>query len=75
MKIRTTYICKGAIYCGFKPEGVKVKEKRFILYPEKGFVLERISDKEHFDSVWLKDDDTEENYIEVKDSNNVLNVD
>lgn len=67
MEIRTTYVCDNAIYCGFKPEGVKVKEKRFILYPSEGFVLERVSDKKQFHSIWLKDGDTEENYTEIEE--------
>lgn len=73
MEIRTTYICKGAIYCGFRPEGVKVKEERYLLYPEKGYKLERKSDGKQFLSIWLKDGDTEENYIEVKnDDSNIV---
>lgn len=66
MEIKTTYICDGAIYCGFKPDGVEVKEERQILRPAKGYKLERKSDKQQFNSVWLKEGDTEENYIEVE---------
>lgn len=66
MKIKTTYICDGAIYCGFKPEGVEVKEERQVLYPEKGYKLERKADGKQFSSIWLKDEDAEENYIEVE---------
>lgn len=66
MEIKTTYICDGAIYCGFKPENIKVKEERQILYAKKGYKLERKSDKQQFSSVWLKDGDNEENYIEVE---------
>lgn len=66
MEIRTTYVCNGAMYCGFKPEGVEVIEERQVLYPASGYELERISDKEHFSCVWLKDGDTQENYIEVE---------
>lgn len=73
MEIRITYICDGAIYCGFKPEGVEVKEEREVLYPEKGYELERKSDKQQFSSVWLKDGDNEENYIEVKYDNSKRN--
>lgn len=65
MEIRTTYICDGAIYCGFKPEGVKVKEERQILYPTKGLKLQSKEGK-ILNSVWLKDGDTEENYIEIE---------
>lgn len=66
MEIRTTYVCDGAIYCGFKPENADVKEERQVLYPNKGYLLERKSDSKQFHSIWLKDDDTEENYIEVE---------
>lgn len=64
MEIKTTYVCDGAIYCGFKPENVEVKEERQILYPEKGYDLVRKSDGKHFRSVWLKDDDIQDNYIQ-----------
>jgi hypothetical protein len=66
MEIRITYICNGAIYCGFKPDGVEVLEEREVLYPAEGYELERISDKERLPSVWLKDGDVQENYTEVK---------
>jgi len=69
MEIRTTYVCDGAIYCGFKPEGVKVKEERPVLYAEKGYELVRKSDNKQFRSVWLKDGDNEENYVEVEIKN------
>lgn len=64
MEIKTTYVCNGAIYCGFKPDNAEVKEERQILYPEKGYKLERKSDKKQFSSVWLKDGDVQENYKE-----------
>lgn len=66
MEIRTTYVCNGAMYCGFKPEGAEVIEERQVLYPASGYELERISDKEHFSCVWLKDGDVQENYIEIE---------
>ena len=64
MEIKTTYICDGAMYCGFKPEGVEVIEERQVLYPTQGYMLEK--DNEQFSSVWLKDGDTQGNYIEVE---------
>ena len=64
MEIRTTYICNGAIYCGFKPEGVEVIEERQVLYPQEGYEL--VKNGERFDAVWLKDGDSEENYTEEK---------
>lgn len=67
MHIKITYICNGAIYCGFKPDGVEVLEEREVLYPAEGYELERITDKERLPSVWLKDGDVKENYIEVED--------
>lgn len=74
MYIKNTYIGTingyGAIWCGFdpreeNPEAI-VNEIRPILYPEEGYILERISDGEQLPSVWLKDDDKQENYQEVK---------
>lgn len=68
MKIRTTYICDGAIYCGFKPENADVKEERQVLYPEKGYKLVRKSGGENVGSfVCLHDDDVQENYTEQKE--------
>lgn len=64
--IKTSIVNKGAIYCGFKPEGVEVIEERQVLYPASGYELERISDKEHFSCIWLKDGDVQENYTEVE---------
>lgn len=64
MEIKTTYICNGAIYCGFKPEGVEVKEERQVLYPAKGYKLKK--DDKLYSSIWLKDDDSQDNYEEVK---------
>lgn len=66
MEIRTTYVCNGAIYCGFKPENVEVKEEHKVLYPAKGYELVRKSDGEKHTSVLLKDGDVEDNYIEIK---------
>ena len=66
MEIRTTYVCDGAIYCGFKPEGVTVLEERSVLYPQQGYELINITNGERFSSVWLKDGDVQSNYIEVK---------
>ena len=67
MEIRITYVCDGAIYCGFKPENADVKEERQVLYPSKGHLLERKSDSKQFHSLWLKDGDTEENYTEIEE--------
>lgn len=69
MEIRITYVGTlggvPGIWCGFKPEGAEITEEREVLYPAKGYELQRISDKEIVSSVWLKDGDSEENYIEV----------
>ena len=54
------------IWCGFKPEGAIITEERVVLYPEIGYELERISDGERFSAVWLKEEDSQENYKEVK---------
>lgn len=71
MEIKITYVTNGAIYCGFKPDNVEVLEERKVLYPSDGYELEHKITKEHFDSVWLKDDDVQENYNEVKIVENV----
>jgi hypothetical protein len=76
MEIKTTYIgtLNGVhgIWCGFLPEGVKVSEKRRILYPAKGYKLQ---DKEGnlLDYVVNPDKDYEENYIEVEYDDNKRN--
>ena len=65
MYTRTTYICDGAIYCGFKPEGVEVLEEREVLYAEERYEL--VKDGERVGtSVWLKNGDSQENYTEVE---------
>lgn len=78
MKIKVTYIGilngVAGLWCGFKPEGAKIKDRKYVLYPDEGYKLQ---DKEGklYDSVVLEGDDSEENYVEVKDSNKALNVD
>lgn len=68
MQVKVTFVgtLNGihGIWCGFRPEGAKIKEARPILYPEEGYLLEK--DGETYSSVWLKDGDEEENYTEVK---------
>lgn len=66
MEIRTTYVCDGAIYCGFKPENAEVKEEHKVLYPAKGCELVRKSDGEKYNYILLKDGDVEDNYVDVK---------
>lgn len=68
MEIRITYVCDGAIYCGFKPDGVTVLEERPVLYPDNGYTLVRKYDNQQVEPVWLKDGDSQDNYIEVKDA-------
>jgi len=75
MYTKTTYVgyytATGvhAMWCGELPTGIglHVDEEREVLYPEEGYILERIADGEHFTAVWLKDGDVKENYIEVED--------
>lgn len=69
MKERTTYIGTlngaGAVCCDKKPRGFKV-EKTVIWYSaDEGMVFTK--DGELFDSVVLKDGETIEQYIEIKD--------
>lgn len=73
MEIRTTYVCNGAIFCGFKPEGVEVIEERQVLYPAAGYELQDKAGN-RFSAVWLKDGDVQENYIEVEkeDDNDIV---
>lgn len=74
MYTKITYVCDGAIYCGFKPEGVNVKEERTVLYPEKGYKLKGKDDK-LINSVWLKDGDVQENYVEVEEKKDESSID
>lgn len=65
MEIKTTYVCNGAMYCGFKPENVEVIEERQVLYPAEGYELQDKAGN-RFSAVWLKDGDTQDNYVEVE---------
>lgn len=65
MEIRTTYVCDGAMYCGFKLEGVEVKEERQVLYPAEGYKLKK-GDR-LYSCVCLRNGDVQENYIEIED--------
>lgn len=71
MYTKITYVCDGAIYCGFKPEGVTVLEERTVLYPEDGYELENKTTKERMSAVWLKDGDSQDNYIEIPIDNRI----
>lgn len=66
MEIKTTYVCNGAMYCGFKPEGVEVIEERQVLYPAAGYELQDKAGNRH-SAVWLKDGDVQENYTEMEE--------
>lgn len=53
---------------GDVPEGATILETMDILVSEEGFDLIRISDNENMgSSVWLKDGDVQEDYIEIED--------
>lgn len=56
------------VYVGSNvPEGAEILTIMDILNAESGFELVRNSDGENIgNSVWLKDDDNEKNYTEVK---------
>jgi hypothetical protein len=56
------------IYIGSElPSDAEVLQTLYILNDEKGKDLIRLSDKENVGkNVWLKDNDTQENYIEVE---------
>ena len=71
MFITTTYkgLKDGVIgyYCGFKPDDIEIIEEMPILNAEEGFDLIRISNNENMgNSVWLHNDDIQENYREVE---------
>ena len=70
MEIRTTYkgITKNGvkgIWCGFKPDDIKVTEELQILYPDKDMVLQDIATKETFTSVILGKESDKNNYEEI----------
>lgn len=66
------YKYNGFVYVGGNvPEGAEILETMDILNAEEEFDLIRISDKENMgNSVWLKDGDVQENYIEVEAQEN-----
>lgn len=63
------YEYNGIVYVsGNVPEGATIIETMDILNAEEGYDLVRKSDGENVgNSVWLKDGDTDDNYIEVED--------
>lgn len=70
MEIRTTY--KGitkygvkGIWCGFKPDDIKVTEELQILYPDKDMVLQDKVTKETFTSIILVKESDKNNYVEI----------
>ena len=70
METRITYVgtlngVRG-MWCGHKPDDVKVTEERIVLHPSEGYELESVVNQERFSAVWLKDGDCEDNYIEVE---------
>lgn len=62
------YKYNGIVYVGGEvPEGAEILETMNILNAEEGFDLIRILDDENIgNSVWLHDDDVQENYREEK---------
>ena len=70
MEIRATYrgITKGGvkgIWCGFKPEDIKVTQKIQILYPAENKILQDKETKETFTSVILEKETDKNNYEEI----------
>ena len=69
MEIKITYVGTlngvNGIWCGFHPEDAIITEERPVLYPEQGKELQHKETGEKFSAVWLKDGDTQDNYIEV----------
>lgn len=62
------YEYNNIVYVGGNvPEGATVLETMNILNAEEGYELVRKSDEENVgNSIWLKDSDSEDNYIEVE---------
>ena len=62
------YEYNNIVYVGGNiPEGATILETMNILNAEEGYELVRKSDEENIgNSIWLKDGDSEDNYIEVK---------
>lgn len=55
------------IWRGIKSEGEVIFEKRQILFATDGYNLVRKSDGENVgNSVWLKNGDSQENYVEIE---------
>ena len=55
------------IYVGGQvPDGANILETMDILNAEEGYELLNIYSNETFGSIWLKDEDTQENYREIK---------
>lgn len=69
MEIKTTY--KGyingvyGIYCGFKPDGLDVKEEITVYYPDEGKVFTK--DGEEYSAVVLQEGETIEDYEETEE--------
>lgn len=55
---------KDGIWQGIKADAEVRYENRVILYPDDGYNLQK--NGKIFSSVWLKDGDSEDNYIETK---------
>lgn len=73
MEIKITYVGTlngvNGIWCGFKPKGIIIIEKRNVLYADDDKCLVRISDGENVgQSVWLYNGDVKENYKEVENA-------
>ena len=65
------YINNGIIYVGGSvPDGADVLETLNILVADHGKELHRKSDDKRVGtSIWLKDDDSQDNYVEVEKEN------
>lgn len=65
------YELNGIVYVGGNlPAGAEIIENMDILNAEEGYELIRKSDKEKFDnSLWLHNNDTQDNYEEIEEQN------
>ena len=69
MHTKITYVGKindiHTMTCGFKDNNMIIEEQRLVLYPERNNELLHKETGEKFTAVWLKDNDSQNNYLEV----------
>jgi len=75
MYTKITYVGKindiHTMTCGFKDDNMIIEEQRLVLYPEINNELLHKETGERFTTVWLKDNDNQNNYLEVPVEENI----